>query len=274
MIFQEGHSGVVRLSDCLKVNVGNALETARQSVEMHRKHARALKQMRGIARRQLSNTKEEKLQDRNCGDKLADVAAGIPIEDVRAAIMLQGRLHAETFNVLLTACFVLESYINSLGFFLLRERDIIGLFRNSTSAAADALLEAVEKMSAIDKWQTIGKLKTEGGFDSSRSPYQDLKILFKFRNDHVHDKVTDWSAATSRKRYGGKLPETFGGVLDLSHAVYACDTYWCMVQKIHELVGVATSEFHGRYNLSTWFDKPFEQEVRKTASVTSGISEA
>jgi len=258
MKFQEGHSSLVRLSDCLKVNMLNALESAKQAVDIHRKHANAFKKIRGVA---------QKSHDSNFMDTLRETAASIPLEDARVAVMLQGRLHSETLNVLLTACFVLESYINSFGFFLLRERDIIGLFRNSTSAAADALLEAVEKMSAVDKWQTIGTLKTEGGFDSSRSPYQDLKIIFKFRNDHVHDKATDWSSGKAGKRYGGKLPETFGGVLDLSHAVYACDTYWGMVQKIHELVGVAPSEFHGRYNLSPWFDEEFEQATRKIAAI-------
>ena len=274
MIFQDGHSSLVRLSDCLKVNMLNALETAKQAVCMHEKHAEAIKQVRGVAIRQSIISHELKAQDCKFMDTLRETAAAIPLEEAHIAVMLQGRLHAETLNVLLTACFTLESYINSLGFFLLRERDMIGLFRNSTSGVADSLLNAIDKMSAHEKWQTIGSLKTEGGFDFSRAPYQDLKILFNFRNDQVHDKVIAWSAGKSSKRYGGKLPDPVGGVLDLSHAVYGCDTYWGMVQKVHELVGIAPSEFHGRYNLSPWFDEEFEQEIRETASMFSTLTKS
>jgi hypothetical protein len=49
MIFQDGHSSLVRLSDCLKMGVGNALETAKQIISMHRKRADSLKEIRRIA---------------------------------------------------------------------------------------------------------------------------------------------------------------------------------------------------------------------------------
>jgi len=42
MIFQTGHSTLVRLSDRLKIGVGNALETAHQSISVHRKRLAVL----------------------------------------------------------------------------------------------------------------------------------------------------------------------------------------------------------------------------------------
>jgi hypothetical protein len=212
-----------------------------------------LKEIRTIAKR---DHREEELRA---------ASALIPLEEAQAAASLQYRLHSETLSVVLISCFTLESYINSLGFFLLRERDIIGLLRNSTRTAADAFLDAIDRMSALTKWQTIGALKSEAGFNTAAPPFQDVKILFRFRDDHVHDKVVDWGSEKDKTRYNNRLPDPFAGFLTLSHAVFACDTYWGMVLKIHELVGVAASDFHRHYNLKPWFDDEFEREARRTA---------
>lgn len=265
MIFQDGHSSLVRLSDCLKMGVGNAWETAKQRILMHQRYADTLQEIRRIAKQHLSHLDAGQDTD-TCEDEIRAASARIPFEDARVAISLQGRLHSETLSVILTSCFTLESYINSLGFFLLRERDIIGLVRNSTSTAAEAFLEAIDRMSTLTKWQTIASLKSDSGFDTGASPFQDLKILFRFRDDHVHDKVVDWGSERGKKRYNDKLPSPFGEVLDLSHAVFACDTYWGMILKVHELVGVPVSDFHRHYNLKPWFDDDFESQVRQSAN--------
>ncbi len=246
MIFQAGHSSLVRLSDCLKMGVGNSLETTKATISLHRKHAAALKEIREIARRHLDN---EVVGD-NALEEIQAASARIPAGEAQSAISLQYRLHSEALAVILTSCFALESYINSLGFFLLPERDNIGF----------------DRMSTITKWQTIGSLKSESGFDAATSPFQDLKILFTFRNDHVHDKVVDWGSERAKKRYNNKLPDPFDGFLALSHAVFACDTYWGMILKAHELVGVPASDFHRQYNLKPWFDADFERQVRQTAA--------
>ena len=263
MIFQTGHhSSLVRLSDCLKMGVGNALETTKETISLHRKHAAALKEIREIARKHVGN---EAVGD-NAEEKIQAASARIPVEEARTAISLKYRLHSETLSVILTSCFVLESYINSLGFFLLRERDIIGLVRNSTATAADAFMDAIDRMSTLTKWQTIGSLKSASGFDAAASPFQDVKILFRFRDDHVHDKVVDWGSERAKKRYNDKLPDPFVGFLTLSHAVFACDTYWGMILKVHDLVGVPVSDFHQHYNLKPWFDDDFETQVKQTAN--------
>lgn len=261
MIFQTGHSSLLRLSDCLKMGVGNTLETAKETISLHQKHADALREIRRIAKKHLASDKVGETWQ----DEVQAASARIPFEEARAAISLQYRLHSETLSVILTSCFTLESYINSLGFFLLRERDIIGLVRNSTASAADAFLEAIDRMSTLTKWQTIGSLKSESGFDTAASPFQDAKILFRFRDDHVHDKVVDWGSEKAKKRYNDKLPDPLAGFLALSHAVFACDTYWGMILKVHDLVGIPPSDFHRRYNLKPWFDDEFERQVRQTA---------
>ncbi len=117
-----------------------------------------------------------------------------------SAISMKGRLHSECLSVLLNCCFALESYVNSLGYHLLVEKDFLGLFRAGHDATAEILIEAIEKMSTIAKWETMGKLKNGDGLDKSRSPFQDLKILFNFRNDMVHDKVSDYSDEREKKR--------------------------------------------------------------------------
>jgi hypothetical protein len=271
MIFQDGHSSLVRLSDCLKMGVGNAWETAKQTISMHRKHADALKEIRRIAKQHLARLDAGQDAD-TCQDQIRAASARIPFEEARVAISLQGRLHSETLGVILTSCFTLESYINSLGFFLLRERDIIGLVRNSTATAAEAFLEAIDRMSTLTKWQTIASLKSDSGFETGAPPFQDLKILFRFRDDHVHDKVVDWGSERAKKRYNDKLPDPFGEFLDLSHAVFACDTYWGMILKVHELVGVPAPDFHRHYNLRPWFDDEFEKQVRLTADEYEAVA--
>jgi len=233
MVLPGGHSGLVRLSDCLKIGVSNALATTKELTTIHQKHADVLKEIRDAARKCRENKSRSETPE-----EIQSVAARIPIEDAQTAVSLQGQLHSETLSVILTSCFALESYINSLAFFLMRERDLIGLVRNSTASAAGAFMDAFDKMSTTDKWKCIGNLKSESGFNIGEIPFQHIKILFRFRDDHVHDKVVDWNSERAQKRYNGKFPDPFGGVLALSHAVFACDVYWEMICKIHDLVGV------------------------------------
>ncbi len=243
------------------MGVGNAFETTKELLSLHHTHASALKDIRELARRYMRDS----VADDRAEEKIKTASAKILPEEARVALSLKVRLHSETLSVILNACFALESYINSLGFFLLRERDIIGLVRNSTPSATEAFLEAIDRMSTLTKWQTLAKLKSNSGFDPSSPPFQDLKTLFRFRDDHVHDKVVELRADRSKERYSNKLPDPFGGSLLLSHALFACDTYWGMVLKIHELTGIPPSDFHRHYNLKPWFDGEFEGQVRQAA---------
>jgi hypothetical protein len=247
------------------MGIGNAFETTRELVAHYKKHAAALSRIKRTAQRQIKNNDySEEAQE-----ELRSVSAEIPVEDAKIGISLQGRLHAEVLSVILNSCFTLESYINSLRFFLLKERHITALVSDSTINATDDF----DRMSTLSKWETIGKLNSDSGFDTGSSPFQELKVLFRFRDDHVHDKVVEWGEDRSRKRYNNKLPDPLGGLLSLSNGVFACDTYWAMIIKVHKFVGVPTSEFHKHYNLKPWFDAQFENQVKQAAAEYDGCLE-
>jgi hypothetical protein len=190
----------------------------------------------------------------------------IPMDVAQRAAGLQLRIHSQALTTVLLCCFTLESYVNSLAHFLLAERDVLGLIRDGHKTSADVLFEAIERMSPRDKWGAVARLGKGGGFDRSRSPWQDFDVLFRFRDDHVHDKVVAYGADRSTKRYNNRFPDPVGGVLELRHAIFAATTYWAMVQHVHDLVGVATQGFHRHYNLSPWPGENSAQELKALAA--------
>lgn len=269
MLFREKKSALVRLSDCMKLNIGNCLDTTNELVELHMKYEEPLGKIRAIAKEIL----DEKVAAEEGEKKILQVSQSIPEQEARSAVSLQGRLHSECLSVILTCCFALESYINSLGYHLLREGDFLGLFRGGHEATAEVLMDAIEKMSTLMKWETIGRLKKGKGFDRSKSPFQDLKVLFNFRNDIVHDKVANYSDEREDKRYNKKLPDPVFGFLTINHVIFAADAYWGMVSEIHSILGTDMNEFHRNYNLSPWFSAGFEQQVRDAGAAYTRVVE-
>lgn len=263
MLFREEESALVRLSDCIKFGIGNCLDTTNELVELHRKHEEPLRRMRAIAKDIL----DDEVAVEEAEKKILEVHQNIPEEEARWAVSLQGRLHSECLSVILTCCFALESYINSLGYHLLREVDFLGLVRGGHEATAEVLVDAIERMSTLMKWETIGKLKKGKGFDRSKSPFQDLKILFNYRNDMVHDKAVSYTDEREERRYNKKLPDPVSGFLTIHHVIFAADAYWGMVSEIHDILGTDMKEFHRHYNLKPWFSEGFEQQVREADAV-------
>lgn len=263
MLFPEGKSALVRLSDCIKLGVANALDTTSQLIQLHKQYATALRKIRRAGERAQAG----EITHRQALEVLGrmEMQGEIPEEDLQKAVSLDVRLHSEVLSVILHVCFTLESYINSLGYHLLKEKDILRLGRNASPSTIDTFLNAIDRMSTLSKWQIVSRLKSNDGLDASQSPLQDLKILFRFRDDHVHDKVVPYNDR-SRKRYNELLPDPVSGLLKLSHAIYACDCYWNIVSEVHALVGIPSREFHRHYNLGPWFDAAFEAEVRQKAA--------
>ncbi|AFP20472.1 hypothetical protein KVP06_12005 [Geobacter sulfurreducens] len=165
------------------------------------------------------------------------------------------------------------SYVNSLGFHLLQEKDFLGLFHAGHESTTEVLIAAIEKMSTLTKWETLGKLKKGKGFNKSTSPFQDLKILFNYRNDIAHDKVVDYSEDRENKRYNNKLPDPVTGFLSLNHVVFAADTYWGMISEIHSILDTDMTAFHKHYNLKPWFNDNFEQEARGASNAYLKVTE-
>ena len=158
-------------------------------------------------------------------------------------------------------CFSLESYVNSFAYFLIKESDFLGLSKSGRKSSAEAVLDAIDRLSTREKWETIGKMGSAVGFDRSRTPFQD----FRFRDDNVHDKAIPYSEDRAAKRYNKKFPDPVFGSLDLGHALFAADVYWNMVQEIHRLTGVDAEVFHRHYNLKPWFDDENRRSLQELA---------
>lgn len=261
MLFPEAKSSLVRLSDCIKFGIAAACDTSSEFLELHKAHAQDIAVMRDAAREALAGriSMEE-------AEKVGRIqSAKIPADTERRAISLQGRLHSECLSVLLQVCFALESYVNAYAYYLLKEKDFLGLVRKGNDATAELLFEAIDRLSTPSKWETLGRLNHTVGFDTAKAPFQDLKVLFYFRNDIVHDKVREYSDDVAAKRYGGKLPDPTFGFLDLRHVVYAADTYWMMILEIHRLTSEPRDIFHRHYNLAPWFSPDTERHIRDIA---------
>ena len=228
MLFLEGVSALVRLSDTVKLSLDTLGQMTAHAIKEFTPHREAIRAARKAAKGALAG-----------GPDAASLAAtAIPLEAAQHAVVLQQRIHSQALTAVLLCCFTLESYVNSLAYFLLAESDVLGLVRDGRKSGADVVFEAIERMSPKDKWSTVARLGKSGGFDRSRSPWQDFDVLFKFRDDHVHDKVVPYSEDRANKRYNNRLPDPVNGLLNLEHAVFAATAYWAMVEHVHDLVGV------------------------------------
>jgi hypothetical protein len=256
MLFPEGASILVRLSDAVKLSLDTLGQMTAHAIEEFTPHRAAIRTARKAAKEALASGL----------DAAASLAAmSIPVEAAEQAVVLQLRIHSQALTAVLLCCFALESYVNVLAYFLLAESDILGLVRDGRKSSADVLFQAIERMSPRDKWSTVARLGKAEGFDRSRSPWQDFDVLFKFRDDHVHDKVVAYSADRASKRYHNRFPDPVSGLLSLEHAVFAATTYWAMVQHVHDLVGVPAVVFHRHYDLSPWPSKESAQELAALA---------
>jgi hypothetical protein len=239
MLFQEGASAVVRLSDALKLALDTLAGMTNEALLWSEPHRDAVREHKRRAER---------------GD-LEGALECIPVQIAQEGVFRQSRIHSQSLTTILLSCFLLESYINTLAHFLLEEQDLLGLIRDGRKSSAEVLFEAIERMKVREKWSAVARLAQGRTFDASKKPWQDFDILFKFRDDHVHDKVQTY-AKLGKKRYAGKFPDNLSGLLTLRHALFAADTYWAMVDRVHGLLGIPMGEFHRHYNLSPWPEDP------------------
>jgi hypothetical protein len=249
MLFRDGKSSLVRLSDCIKVGIASACVTTEELVSLHATHAGAIAELREAAKRGDLDELEK--------------GARIPASEALRGVQLQGQLHTECLAVILNTCLTLESYVNSLAFHMLKEKDFLGLIREGHDASAELLYDAIDRLSTPKKWEELARFGRARGFDPSKAPFQDLTILFRFRNDVVHDKVREYSDEVVAKRYGGKLTDPTLGFLDLNHVIYGADTYSALITEIHELTGVPSRDFLRHYNVMPWFSEEQQHEARE-----------
>ena len=256
MLFQHGTSALVRLSDCIKLGVHTSLTTAAEWIAINETHAAKLASIREISKRALKGDVPFDQADQ----AMRSTENQIPFDEACHAVALQGQLHSQVLSVVLNICFALESYINAFAYHLHVERE------SANGTSASVTLEVFDEQSTLSKWEAIGRWTSATGFDASRRPMQDMKILFRFRDDLVHDKVVPYSSNRPKKRYGSRLPDPVFGFLSMPHLVYACDCYWAMICEVHKLTGVGREAFHRHYNLSPWFSSDFERDARSAAA--------
>jgi len=263
MLFFDKKSALVRLSDSLKMGLSQCAQTSTEILNAFLPYEERFREAQTITKEALA----QDIEPVTVEQRLNEALSTIPQEVLAQGASLQGQLHSQALSTILMCCFCLESYVNSLAYFIYHESDFLGLIRNGHKTAAEVLIEAIDRMSTRDKWQTIGKLGNASGFDTSRSPFQDFNILFRFRNDHVHDKVVDYNKDRAKKQYNGRFPDPMLGILDLGHALYAAQTYWDMVRVVHQLTGIDINSFHGHYNLSPWLDVGQKEQFESLAKL-------
>lgn len=258
MLFPEGYSLVVRLSDAVKLSLGTLREMSAEASEQFAPYRDTIRAAQQQARAALATGSAA------AGDAFEVELSRIPANVGKNAVVMQGRIHGQALTTILMCCFTLEAYINALARYLLSEHDLLGLIRDGRRTSADVLFEAIERMSVRDKWSAVSRFGKGQGFDRSRGPWQEFDVLFKFRDDHVHDKVTPYAADRATKRYHNHFPDPLGGLLDLGHALFASTTYWDMVTHVHDLVGVPKEAFQRHYNLAPWTDRDALRDLQET----------
>jgi hypothetical protein len=98
-------------------------------------------------------------------------------------------------------CFCLESYVNSFAYFLIKDADFLGLAKSGRESSVEAVLDAIDRSSTREKWETIGKMGSTIGFDRWRTPFQDFRSLFNFRDDKCTTKLSLYSEDRAVKGY-------------------------------------------------------------------------
>ena len=253
MLFPDKKSPLVRLSDAIKVGLAGCRDTSTAVLALYEEHRESFEKMRALAAQNVPL------------EELRDAAARIPEEVSWRGGELQVRLHSQVLTVLLNCCFCLEAYANTLAYYLFGEADYLRLTASGRTASTEALTRAFEEMSVRDKWHRLAALGPGGGFDVSSQPYQGFHVLFRFRDDMVHGKVSDLDEDLGPKRYGGRLPDPVTGLLAMEHAFFAAEVYWSMVLKLHEILGTNPEDFHRHYNLMPWRDESVRQELKAVA---------
>lgn len=266
MLFQEQKkSGLVRLSDCIKHGVFNI---AQETEELNKVIVSQNSQLQ-YQKEVLAKVEKGEIDSGQAIELIK--TNGMSIEAATRGAALQSAIHNQCLTTILSTCFTLESYINSFAYYLSKQHGPKGRL-NGTKLPYS---EEFKNLSTVNKWIKVVKISTGIDYqtDAVDNPFGDLNILFKFRNDHVHDKVVSMSNDKSSSRYNGKLPDPVFGLLDIYHVLFAVDTYWYLIKWVHRQIGVSQEEFHMHYNLSPWISSEMEKEIRNIAATYNGFIE-
>lgn len=255
-------SSLVKLSDCSKFAMMSCIDTSEQYLDIAKKHASINKKIKKYAKEAESGV----LGYEEVEIKIKELTGGTYEQDAFQAVFLQGKLNSECMLFIVNCCFTLESYINTLAHYLLDTKNLANVKSDTDNGVLPFFMHAFDKQSTVAKWEFIGKLKGND-FDKSKPPFQDLKVLFSFRNDMAHDKVNDFNI-DAPKKYNNKLPNFMADLLSLEHALFAAQVFQDLIKELKVLLGEVIDEFQKHYNLSPWFNDEVE---KKAASIVKQL---
>jgi len=278
MIFQDKQSGqykksgLVKLSDSVKISINDCFEISGELIDIHKKHqdvfARINKKIDNSAefaqilkafddKRELSDI--EKLRLTSFETEIHEMSYQIPPDAVNAMSVLRAIRDQRAVSVILNCLFCIESYTKSFYYFY--KDSLKNKVKNNrfNSMNIEERLNTIEPLILADEFNTRSLLAL------------DLQALNHYRNDIVHDNISSFGDDRSQRRYYGQLPDPVLGFLNLSHIIFAADTYWKLVDEIHKLTGLSKEDFQKHYNLSPWFSSDFETKVRERAEQLNKI---
>lgn len=271
MLFKDKKSGLVKLTDSIKININDCLQLTAELIDCYEHPSGVLSELHAIAKEpelvricnKIENKENlsavEKIKFLTYNRTLENLSHENSIEDAGLVLVMRGKLDQRSVSLILNCHFCTESYVRSFYHFFKDE-----LVNTVTQGKFD-------DMGTKTRLETFGLTESDSNGKNIHPLVLDFEILSRYRNDFVHGNITNTDTEKALERYKGKLPDQVFGLLDLSHVVFAADTYWKIVDEIHKCTGLKKSDFHKHYNLSPWFDADFESEVRKMAERFSKI---
>jgi hypothetical protein len=245
-------SGLTRLSDTVKLSLDSCAATTRQYLDLWERYREPNQKMRVLALKIM-----EARSDIPYMDELRELAHELPGSVLLEFKRLTAVIHTQALSAILLVCFTSESYANSFAHYLGNRSVVIPQEGNS---------RPFEWLPPIAKWLRLASLGQAPALDPGRSPLQDLQTLFRFRDDHVHDRPVELSSDRRSTYGGGKLPDPIGGLLDLGHANFAASAYWAVVARLHEALDMPQEEFQRQYNVSPWLSARHRDSLESLAS--------
>lgn len=255
MLFGNSRSALVRLSDCVKLDLHSCATTTTQILGLYEKHEFSFRRARKIAMR----AKKREITDEAAASEIEKILQSVPADVADEGVRLQGILHSRALSSILISCFLIESYANSYAHYLLGD----GSVTEEQKSKLTSSFGKGEKTRTQEKWAILGAIDGRA-FNRAKSPFQDFVVLFHFRDDIVHDKPVQWGV-NRVERYSGRMADPVLGHLALKDALFAADTYWALVNELHQLTHSA-QEFHGHYNLKPWIDEEHHQNFLALAA--------
>ena len=266
MLFEGGITRLVSLSNTLEVQLTVLANFSNQYLKLVEPYSSEIARMRAEIR--------QAMEDGSGGTY--EPTPPWPLEVAEDLAEMEWIINSLSVTTVLLSSFVMESYINSLAHYVEDRPDLLGLTGKAKEYAAGLLFKDIEKSSTREKWDKVASLSKGEGFEKGRVPFQDMNIVFNFRNDWVHDKLITFSDDSSddssdeeawpaqdrlKKRYGEKLPP-FPGFANLRHGLFAAQTYWGMALEVLKLLEISREDFHRHYDLSPWGKYP-ENELEQ-----------